>query len=166
MKSLSNWIKHCFTLTISADYQIQELVPFWGLSPQLGSTYYLQKLFYDLFGIVDHWDESSAVYVFDERVGTKTADHTISYILHYLKSTGKVPSWVTRLHVFLDNAGFMRDQYLMSSCMELVQNRILQYLRISFMVPGHTKFSPDLLFSQIARLYYNSDVLNESDLQS
>ena len=159
-------LKHCFTLVISADYQMQKLVPYWGISPQPGSTYYLQKLSYDLFGIVDHRDESSAAYIFDERVGTKTADHTISYILHYLKSAGKVPSWVTRLHVFLDNAGSTnKNQYLMSSCMELVQHRVLQYLRISFMVPGHTKFAPDLLFSQIAKSYYKSDVFNETDLQ-
>ena len=159
-------LKHCFTLVISADYQMQKLVPYWGLSPQPGSTYYLQKLSYDLFGIVDHRDESSAVYIFDERVGTKTADHTISYILHYLKSVGKVPSWVTRVHVFLDNAGSTnKNQYLMSSCMELVQHRVVQYLRISFMVPGHTKFAPDLLFSRIAKSYYKSDVFNETDLQ-
>ena len=69
------------------------------------------------------------------------------------------------LHVFLDNAGSTnKNQYLMSSCMELVQHRILEYLRISFMVPGHTKFAPDL-FSQIAKSYYKSDVFNEADLQ-
>ena len=159
-------LKHCFTLVISADYQMQKLVPYWGMSPQPGSTYYLQKLSYDLFGIVDHRDGSSAVYIFDERVGTKTADHTISYILHYLKSVGVILSWVARLHVFLDNAGSTnKNQYLMSSCMELVQHRVLQYLRISFMIPGHTKFAPDLLFSHIAKSYYKSDVFNETDLQ-
>ena len=121
-------LKHCFTLVISADYQLQKLVPYWGSSPQPGSTYYLQKLSYDLFGIVDHRNESSAVYIFDERVGTKTADHTISYILHYFKLVGKVPSWVTRFHVFLDNAGSTnKNQYLMSLCMELVQHRIFEY---------------------------------------
>ena len=40
---------------------MQKLVPYWGISPEPGSTYYLQKLSYDLFGIVDHRDESSAV---------------------------------------------------------------------------------------------------------
>ena len=158
--------KHCFTLVISADYQMQKLVPYWGDSPQPGCTYYFQKLSYDIFGIVDHRDESSTVYVFDERVGSKTADHTVSYILHYLKSTGQVPSWVTRVHIFLDNAGSTnKNQFLMSSCLELVQHRVLQYLRISFMIPGHTKFAPDLLFSRIAKSYYKSDVFNKDDLQ-
>jgi hypothetical protein len=39
------------------------------------------KTSYDL---VDHRDGSSAVHIFNERVDTKIADHTVSYILHYL----------------------------------------------------------------------------------
>lgn len=46
----------------------------------------------------------------------------------------------------------------MASCIELVQQRVLHYLRVSFMVPGHTKFAPDLLFSQIVKSYYKSDL--------
>lgn len=110
---------------------------------------------YVLFGIVDRRNESSAVYIFDERVG-----HTTPYLLHYLKSTGKVPAWVKRVHVFLDKAGST-----MSSCMELVELRVLDYLRVSFMIPGHTKFAPDLLFSKIAGVYHKSDVFNKADLE-
>ena len=141
------------------------LVPHWGSSPQPGSTYYLQKLSYDLLGIADYWDGSSAVYTFDERVGTKTADHTISYLFHYLISLGKVPSWVTRLHVFLDNAG--QGLLILSSCMELVQNRVVHYFRVSFMTSGHSKFAADFLSllscitSQVClmKIYYNSSVM-------
>ena len=145
---------------------MQKLLPRWGRSPQPGSTYYLQKLSYDLLGIVDHRDNSAAVYILDERVGHKTADHTFSYLLHYLKSTGKIPSWVSHVHVFLDNAGSMnKNQYLMSACLEVVQKRVLQYLRMSFMIPGHTKFAPDILFAKIAKAFYTADVFNETDLQ-
>ena len=35
----------------------------------------------------------------------------------------------------------------------------------STLIPGHTKFGPDLLFSRVAKSYYKSDVFNESDLQ-
>ena len=35
-------LQHCFTLTISADYQQSKLIPSWGKSEQPGSTYYLQ----------------------------------------------------------------------------------------------------------------------------
>ena len=43
-----------FTIVISADYQMNKLVPYLGLSPQPGSTYYLQKLSHDIYGIVNH----------------------------------------------------------------------------------------------------------------
>ena len=42
---------------------------------------------------------------------------------------------------------------------------LVQHPRISFMVSGHTKFAPDLLFLRIAKLYYKSNVFNETDLQ-
>ena len=82
-------LKHCLMLLLSAEYQMLKLLPYWGRSPQPGSTYYLQKLLYDLLEIVDHHDNSDAVYIFNKRVGHQTADHTFSYLLHYLKSTGK-----------------------------------------------------------------------------
>ena len=53
--------KQGFILVLCADYQQCKLVPFWGMSDQPGSTYYLQKLNHDLFGIVNHADNTSAV---------------------------------------------------------------------------------------------------------
>jgi len=84
---------------------MSKLLPYWGESPQPGSTYYLQKVSYDVFGIVDHRKKGGHVYVMSEIVGPKKTDHTTSYLLHYLKTTGKVPEWVRRVHLFLDYAG-------------------------------------------------------------
>ena len=42
-------LKHNFTAVLSADYQMQKLVPYWGRSPQPGATYYLQKLCHMMF---------------------------------------------------------------------------------------------------------------------
>jgi len=64
-------LKHKFNIVISADYQMEKLVPYWGLSAQPGSTYYLQKLNHDIFGIVNHATDLSSVYLFDEQVGSK-----------------------------------------------------------------------------------------------
>ena len=75
----SKMLKHNFTAVLSADYQMQKLVPYWGKSPQPGATYYLQKLSHDVFGIVDHSDNHSTLYFFDETVGPKNTDHTISF---------------------------------------------------------------------------------------
>ena len=49
-------------------------------------TYYLQKMNHDLFGIVNHADDSSAVYLFDETVGPKNTDHTLSFLTHYIRA--------------------------------------------------------------------------------
>ena len=79
-------LKCKFNLVISVDYQMFKLVPYWGYSAQPGSTYYLQKLSHDIFGIVNHARKSSStIYLFDERSGPKNTDHTI-YILNFLAS--------------------------------------------------------------------------------
>ena len=64
--------KHCFTVTISADFQQLKLIPSWGKTEQPGSTYYLQKVSHNLFGVVDHSTNESVMYIFDERIGSKT----------------------------------------------------------------------------------------------
>ena len=47
-------LKHWFALTISADYKQSKLIPSWGKTKQPGSTYYLQKVSHNIFGIIDH----------------------------------------------------------------------------------------------------------------
>ena len=62
-------LQHCFTLTISADYQQSKLIPSWGKTEQPGSTYYLQKVSHDVFGIVDHRQDKSTIYLFVRESG-------------------------------------------------------------------------------------------------
>ncbi len=75
--------KYGFTATISADYQQSKLIPSWGKTEQPGSTYYLQKVSHDVFGVVDHSKNNSMVYLFNERVGPKYSDHTLSFLTDY-----------------------------------------------------------------------------------
>ena len=115
-------LQHKFTLVLSAGYQMSKLLPYWGCSPQPGSTDYSQKISYDLLGIVDHRDEAGFVYLFSELLGPKNTDHTFSYLLHYLKSSGNVLGWVKRVQVFLDNAGSTnKNKYLMAATYEVAQ---------------------------------------------
>ena len=93
-------LKRNFTLVVSANYQMSKLVPYWGSSPQPGATYCLQKLSHDILGIVNHATLHAAVYLFDERVGLKNSDHTISSLSDYI---AKLPPWIRRVHLFLDN---------------------------------------------------------------
>ena len=129
-------LQNTFTLLLSADYQMSKLLPYWGHSPQPSSTSYLQKVSYDIYGIVDHIDRSGYLYLMNETAGPKNTDLTISYLMHYVKSSGKVPSWV-RVHVFMDNASSTnKNQYMMAAALEIVQLGIMDYLRISFMIAG------------------------------
>ena len=47
----------------------------------------------------------------------------------------------------------------------MIQQGHLSFLRISFLLAGHTKFSPDLLFSKVAQSYNRSDVFNTEELK-
>ena len=48
----------------------------------------------------------------------------------------------------------------------MVEQRKFDYIQLLFLVPGHTKFSSDRLFSSIAHIYNKSDVFNTDELQS
>ena len=159
--------KHCFTLTISADYQQSKLIPSWGRTEQPGSTYYLQKVSHDILGIVDHSEEKSTVYLFDERIGPKNTDHTISFLTHYWRTVSQQHPWIRRLAIFLDNAtSTNKNKYLFSWAMEIVSREEVDHIHISFMIAGHTKFTPDRLFSQIGCTYKTEDVFAIKDLKS
>ena len=118
-------------ITCSSDTQ---QIAAWGRTEQPGSTYYLQKVSSDILGIVDHSEEKSTVYLFDERIGPKNTDHTISFFLDNATSTNK-------------------NKYLFSWAMEVVSREEVDHIHISFMIAGHTKFTPDCLFSQIGCAY-------------
>ena len=157
-------LHHSFNLVIAADYQMSKLAPYWGLSPQPGSTYFLQKLSHDIFGVVNHATEKATVYLFDERVGPKNTDHTVSYLSHFIS---ELPQWVRRVHLFLDNTcATNKNWYMMAWALEMLQHGRLDFLRVSFLIAGHTKFSPDLVFSKIAKSYNRSDVFNTEELKS
>ena len=158
--------KQVFSLVLSADYQQAKLVPYWGSSAQPGSTYYLQKVSHDVFGIIKHSDSSKHIVLFDERIGPKNTDHTVSYLDQHITECTSQHPWIRRAIIFLDNAtSTNKNRYLFGWGMEVVQQQKLDYIRFCFMVAGHTKFSPDRLFAQVANSYNNSDVFTIEELQ-
>ena len=159
--------KHCFTLTVSADYQQSKLVPSWGKTEQPGSTYYLQKVSHDIFGIVDHTEDKSTVFLFDERIGPKNTDHTVSFLTKYWNTVTQCHPWVRRLAIFLDNAtSTNKNKFLFSWAMEMVSSGKVDHIHISFMIAGHTKFAPDRLFSIIGSAYKVEDIFTIDDLKA
>ena len=57
-----------------------------------------------------------------------------------------------------------KQEYLFAWAMELVSSGRVDYIRVSFMVAGHTKFAPDRLFSAIGSAYKAADVFTINDL--
>ena len=52
----------------------------------------------------------------------------------------------------------------MAAAFEIVQQNILKYFRISFMVAGYTKFAPDRMFAVTAKAFNSVDIFNEKEL--
>ena len=50
--------------------------------------------------------------------------------------------------------------------MELIQEKIPDFIRVSFMIVGHTKFEVDRVFSSTSKAYNQSDVFNMKELAS
>ena len=158
--------KHKFTLVLSADYQQAKLIPHWGSSEQAASTYYLQKVSHDIFGLIDHRSENgNFINIFDERIGPKNTDHTISLLSQHLgKVTTDFP-WIKRVCIFLDNAGNTnKNRFLFLWGMKVVEQHKLDHIRFCFLVAGHTKFAPDCLFALIANAYNRADVFTAEEL--
>ena len=42
----------------------------------------------------------------------------------------------------------------MAWALEVVRQKRLEFIRISFLIAGHTKFAPDLVFAKIAQMYF------------
>ena len=67
----------------------------------------------------------------------------------------------------MDNAGGTnKNAYTMVWALEMDQHQKLDFIRISFMIIGHTKFSVDQVFSRISQSYSQSDIFNTMELAS
>ena len=157
---------HTFTLVLSADYQQAKLIPYWGKSPQLASTYYLTKESHDVFGIVDHRDDSRHVRLFSEVIGHKNTDHTVSLLQEYIEGVKEKHPWLERMLIFMDNATSMnKNRYLFAWAMEQVIRGLVSSIHFCFLVAGHSKLTPDRLFASSSKSYNVSDIFNIVELK-
>ena len=73
---------------------------------------------HDIFGIVNHATEKTTVDLFDERIGPKNTDHTVSYLTNFLS---ELPHLLRRVHLFLDNTcATNKNWYLMAWALEML----------------------------------------------
>ena len=146
--------KKSFCAFVSADYMMGKNLPYWGESAQPSKTYYMMKLVCDVFGIVDQ----QYAYLCDEvAAGSKSTDHIISFFQHFIQM--HIDDWVRHICFCLDNAKVYKNQYLVAWAFEMmVQQKKFDTVHFIYLTVGHAKFSPDRLFSSIAKTFYISDV--------
>jgi hypothetical protein len=65
-----------------------KLVPHWGRSAQPGGSYYKMKLSTDICVLVDHMTNKADIIVFDEKMGSKNSNHTLT-VHSYSLPTGE-----------------------------------------------------------------------------
>ena len=65
----------------------------------------------------------------------------------------------------MDNAcSTNKNFYSVGWASEMVQQGKFDFIRISFLIAGHTKFVPDLLFSKVSQSFSKSDIFTTTEL--
>jgi len=148
---------------VACDFQMGKLVPHWGESAQPGKTYYSQKLMHHIFGVVNSSLDPDKIYVIDETAaGEKDSDLVCSFLHNYVQNC--VRKEFKKIRIYLDSAPYFKSKYIIWWAAEMICQGRFDRVILSFMVPGHTKFGPDLLFAIIAHAFYKTDVFNSNDL--
>jgi len=165
-------VAKCMPL-IAIDYMQEQTLPYFGRSAQPGSTYYLQKETIHLFGAVciqyteradfeyQHPGGNSVFLTSEREDGAKSSDHLLSYLLLILN---QLPIGCRRLQLCGDNAATIKSRYLLAWAMETVQSGVLDDIILTFMLPGHTKFAPDRLFSRLSAAFRPNDLFEIRDI--
>lgn len=115
-----------------------------------------------MLGICHLSHQNNFVYLLDETfAGEKDSDHVCSQLSHFIDY--KVYGHARLLKMYLDSAAYFKCRFLVWWTSEQIFCGRFSHVVLSYMVPGHTKFHPDALFSSIAHPYYKSDVFNTQE---
>lgn len=161
---------------ICFDFKTSMVLPYWGYHLAPRQVYYMSRMNVYLFGVVDELSDSFAGYLYPENFidptegeGTKKgASHVISMLYHHLNSAGLTdPSRQhdRKLHFAADNcSGQNKNQYILKFFCMMIELHWVDEIEFSFMVPGHTKFSPDRWFGLLGKHIIHLDAWNIEQL--
>ena len=139
-------------------------LPAFGQSAQPAATYFLRKFSVTPNGIYDEVTGKGIVYLHSELFGKTSADHVISVLDKTISN--KKASGINNRHFIFNadnwkgNKNFMVILYLAL----LVKNGLYDEAEAAFMLPGHTKFSPDRMFAWLANMLKMRDIFEISDI--
>ncbi|XP_077978334.1 uncharacterized protein LOC144433833 [Glandiceps talaboti] len=77
-------------------------------------------------------------------------------------------SWTTKAMVFMDNApSTNKNTWLVCWIKEMMErHETLQYIRICFLLAGHSKFMPDWIFACMSSSMKKCDIFNTHDIET
>jgi hypothetical protein len=149
-------------LHVSFDYAQQ--IHFPNSPQQVGPLYFLTPRKCQLFGICSEAHMQQVNYLIDESDSPgKGANAVVSMVHHYLEF--KLPS-CQHLLMHADNAvGQNKNNIVLGYLAWRILSGRNRTIRLSFMLPGHTKFAPDRFFGQIKKLYRRTSVSTLIDIE-
>ena len=130
---------------------------------QVGPIYFKTPRKAQLFGICNEGIPRQYNYLIDEEhFIEKNANIVISLLDHFFANYGLGEKWV---HLTADNcAGQNKNNALLQYLMYRVITGLHDKIELSFLIVGHTKFSPDGYFGLIKRHYRRSQVYTYDQL--
>jgi len=130
---------------------------------QVGPIYFKTPRRVELFGICNEGIPRQYNYLIDEEhFIEKNANTVISLLDHFFANYGLGEKWV---HLTADNCvGQNKNNALLQYLMYRVLAGLHDKIELSFLIVGHTKFSPDGYFGLIKRHYRRSQVYTYDQL--
>jgi len=129
-------------------------------SQQPSQMYFLTARKVHLFGIQNEAIREQTNYVLDEsELLNKGPNGTLSPVFDAIKKFNKGKK---HLKLTCDNAvGQNKNNTVLWFCLYLVIYSYYETVELHFMIPGHTKFSPDRNFGMIKKLYRRSIIFSK-----
>ncbi|ELU10752.1 hypothetical protein CAPTEDRAFT_187019 [Capitella teleta] len=147
----------------SFDFAQQVHLPSDPLQP--GPMYFLTPRKLGLFGVCCEGIPKQVNYLVDEaHCSTKGSNAVISYLDHFFEfhSLGE-----TDVHLHCDNcSGQNKNKYVLWYLAYRVIIGGHQSVTLNFMIPGHTKFSPDWGFGLLKQAFYTGKVSTVSCMET
>lgn len=88
----------------------------------------------------------------------KNTNVILSLLAHYVWNF--IPFGKRKIYIQADNAPVNKSKYLIAFGKLLIDKFLFNEVEINFMIPGHTKFSPDRSFGTFKNELRKNEVLN------
>ena len=153
-----------FPEVMHLSFDFAQQIHFPNSPQQVGPLYFLTPRKCQLFGICSEGHAKRVNYLIDENDSPgKGANCVISMLHHYLESKTNSNQ---DLLLHADNAvGQNKNNAMIQYCAWRVFTGKSQTIKLSFMIAGHTKFSPDRFFGLIKKSYRQTSVSTLYDIE-